>query len=399
MRTRSKVFALALMLAPAAVQAAPAQPIDPDPRWQAFLGCWAPITQDGMQTVPEHVVCFSEHESGAVAATTIAGGAVQSEELIVADGSARAIEEEACSGTQSARWSEDGARVYLRSAMQCGENVLGRESAGVLALSGGGTFIDVQAVGVDDQYGVRVLQYRSLAPAEYPASMRTLAGHADDATRLYAAAPLSLDDIVEASSVLPSAAVQAMLINLPASRIHVDADALLALADAGVAEEVIDVVVALAHPEKFAVATAPLVADDDDAAATGRTEWLRDPYNDPWSRYGRYSRYSRYGYDPYSRFGYSPYGWGYGGGGGTIIIIDRDDVDDTENRRGAAVKGRGYTRVGDDRATEPRSTSRSQPSAGRSSGSTSTSASPSRGSSSGSSRKAQPKKPPPDNRF
>lgn len=399
MRTPFKVLALSLTLAPAAVQSAAAQPADPDPRWQAFLGCWAPIAQEGAETTaPDHVLCFSEHESGAVAATTIAGGEVQSEELIRADGTQHAVDAEACSGTQSARWSEDGARVYLRSALECGDNVLGRESAGVLALSGGGTFIDVNAVGVEDQYGVRVLQYRSLAPSEYPASMRSLAAHADDATRLYAAAPLTLDDIIEASSVLPAPAVQAMLIELPASTNRLDANALIALADAGVAEEVIDVIVALAHPEKFALAAAPLSADEQATARPGRTVWMHDPYRDAWGYGGYgYNRYSRYGYYPYSRFGYNNYGWGYGGGPGTIIIIDRDDnVDVTPDRRGVVVKGRGYTRGGSDsRATEPRSTSRTQSGASSSRGTTTTTSSPSRGSSSGSTRKAQPKNPPP----
>lgn len=391
MRNGFRVLAAVLLLAGAAVQPAAAQATDVDPRWQAFLGCWAPVTQDGSQPVPEHVVCFRPAEDGAVAAVSVADGEVRTEELIRADGSARPVQEESCTGTETASWSEDGSRLYLRSTLQCGDNVLGRESAGLLALAGGGTFVDVQAVGVDDEYGVRTLQYRALSPAEYPAGLRALAEYGDDATRLYAAAPLSLDDIVEAGRVLPTEVVQAMLISLPATRLHVDADALLALDEAGVEPEVIDVIVALAHPEKFAVGTATVA--EEDAGELARREWLSDPYYDPWLRY---SRYGRYGYDPYyySPFGYSRYGWGgYGHGGGTVIIVDRDDLDDGETPgRAAVVKGGGYTRIGPRPSSgsdsyQPRSTTRS--SVDRSAPSRGGSAAPARGSST--TRKAKPK--------
>jgi hypothetical protein len=381
-----RVLAAALLLAVGAVQPAFAQATPVDPRWQAFLGCWAPVTQDGAQPVPEHVVCFRPADGGAVAALSVADDVIRSEELIRADGGPRPVREESCTGTETASWSEDGARLYLRSTLQCGDDVLGRESAGILALAGGGTFVDVQAVGVDDQYGIRTLQYRALSPAEYPAGMRALAQYGDDATRLYAAAPLSLEDIVEAGRVLPTEVVQAMLVSLPATRLHVDADALLALEEAGVEPEVIDVIVALAHPDRFAVGTAPL-AGEEDADQLARREWMSDPYHDPWLRY------SRYGYDPYyySPFGYDRYGWGgYGYGGGTVIIVDRDDVDDDESAgRAAVIKGGGYTRIGPRPGSgtdsyQPRSSvDRSAPSRG-------SSAAPSRGSSS-TTRKAKPK--------
>ncbi len=393
MRTGTRILACALAIAAAAAQPAAAQVADPDARWQAFLGCWAPLSAGG-SPAPDHVVCFRP-DANAVAAVTVVGEEVRGEERIVADGSQRAVQEEACDGTESARWSVDGARVFLRSSLQCGEDVLGRETAGVLALSGSGTFVDVQAVGVDDQYGVRVLQYRSLAPAEYPVSMRDLAHYADDATRLYASAPLSLNDIVEASQLLPAPAAQAMLANLPGSTLRVDADALLALSEAGVSEDVIDMIVALAHPEKFAVATAPLQRDTDDALPA-RNIWMTDGYYDPYMSY-RYGRYSRYGYDSYySPFGYNRnYGWGYQPG--TIIIIDRDDDNDgASSGRGVLVKGRGYTEVGgrgtSTDSSEPRTTS-PRPSVDRTRSTGSTAAPSSRGSS-GTTRKAQPRNPP-----
>ncbi len=333
MQPRTGILALAALVA-LAVQPVAAQQ-GTDSRWQAFAGCWAPFTEDGTEPVSEHIVCFAPSAEGATALTVVAGE-VTSEERIVADGSARPVKDEQCEGTETARWSEDGARVYLRSSLRCGEAVLGRESAGVLALAGPNSFLDVQAVGVEDQYGVRVLRYRALAPAEYPASLSHLATAPDASSRLYAAAPLALEDIVEANRTLPTPAMQALLVNLPTTRLRLDADALVALADAGLEPDVIDVLVALAYPEKFAVAEAPRSVEGGRTAA--HREWM---YYDPWSRY---DRYGRYGYDPYyySPYGYGRYGWGYGTG--TVIIVDRDDVDENAPTRGTLVKGRGYTR-------------------------------------------------------
>ncbi len=390
MWTRSRILAFAVLFAPVAAQASPTQAGDPDPRWRAFLGCWEPDVQNNAEAVQQHVVCFREHESGAVAVTTVVDDEVRSEKILRADGSAHPVREGACVGTETASWSADGARVYVRSVQRCGESALGRETADVLVLSGAHAFIEVQAVGVDDQYGVRVLHYRLLEPAAYPAFMRDLADAADDASRLYAAAPLSLDDILEAGDLLPTAAVRAMLVNLPETRIRVDAGTLLALADAGVKEALIDILVALAHPEKFAMAIVPPVGEE---RAHPRREGLTALDYDPWMCDGRH------GYNGYlcSAFGSSRYGWGYGGG--TIVIVDGNDDDATPGSRGAVVKERGYTRVGEspDSGTtraEPRSASSSRRSVDRSGGTRSTTTtSPSRGSNRESTRQAEPRSP------
>ncbi len=387
MRIHFNILAFTLLVTPVTVRAAPMRAVDADPRWQAFLGCWAPVTEDGVQGIQEHILCFHEDESGAVAVVTVVDDQVRGEEIIRADGTAHPLQREACTGTGTATWSADGARVYLRSTLRCGEDDVGRESAGVLALAADRTLIDLRAVGADDQYGVRALQYRRLTTAEYPASMRDLAGDADEAVRRYATAPLSLDDIIEADGLLPSAAVEAMLVELP-TRIQVDAEALLALAKAGVDEEVIDVVVARAYPEQFAMATAPLT---DDMVYTGGGG-MTGPYYDPWMGYGGYGYNRYYGYSP---FGY-PYGWGFGGG--TIIIVDRDEGDASIGNTGTAVKGHGYTRADDNPSSggtkaQPRRES-SRSSVDRLSGDRSTDrSSPSRSGESGSTRKAQPKQP------
>lgn len=335
MRTRTGLLAGAFLLAATAAQPVSGQAVDVDSRWQAFLGCWAPFVQDGSQPVADHVVCFRPADGG-VDVLTVAGQQISGEQRIMPDAGARAVKDERCEGTETASWSQDGGRIYLRSTLTCGENVLGRESAGVFALSSPNTLVEVEAVGVDEEYGVRVQQYRSLAASEYPESLRDLASLGDASARLYAATPLTLQDIVEANATLPRQALQAMLMSTPTTDIEVDANALIALSDAGVDAEVIDVIVALAYPERFAVAAAPADRDDPDYSVRERMYY---PNYDAF-RYDPYGRYGYgYGYNPYWS---SPYGYGWYTGGTRVIIVDRND-DDNAPSRGRLVKGRGYT--------------------------------------------------------
>lgn len=336
MRTRTGVLAGAFLLAATAAQPVSAQAVDADSRWQAFLGCWAPVAQEDGQPAPDHVVCFRPADGGADV-VTVTGERISGEQRLLPDAGERAVKAEQCEGTESAAWSQDGGRIYVHSNLDCGENVLGRKSAGAFTLTGPNTLVEVEAVGVDNEYGVRVQQYRLLAASEYPESLRQLATLGNAAARLSAAAPLSMDDIVEASALLPKQALQAMLVTTPTAELDVDRNTLVALSDAGVDPDVIDVIIALAYPERFAVAAAP--ADHDDRRYAVR-EQMYLPYYDAF-RYDPYGRYGYYGYNPY--YG-SPFGYGYGWytGGTRVIIVDRDSESDAP-ARGRLVKGRGFT--------------------------------------------------------
>lgn len=394
MAGRTGIIAGAFLLAAAAVQPVSAQ-ADVDSRWQAFVGCWAPIVQNGEQSAADHIVCFRP-DGNAVDVVTVAGGEITGEQHIAPDAGARTVRAEQCEGTETASWSQDGARIYLRSTMQCGENVLGRESAGVFALIGPNTLVEVEAVGVEDEYGVRVQQYRALAAADHPASLRNLASLGNASTRIYAAAPLSLDDIIEANDALPMQALQAMLVNTPTTNIDVDANTLVALSDAGVDPDVIDVIVALAYPERFALAAAPpQEADARDYAVRERMFYPYDPFRyDPYGRYGfgRYNSYYGYGYNPY----YNAYGYGWYPGGSRVIIIDRDATDNEDRTRpGRLVKGSGFTSPGSRPSSSGTPSRSARPRVERSQPSTSTGAASTQSGSSSSSteRRAKPKPP------
>ena len=73
------------------------------------------------------------------------------------------------------------------------------------------------------------------------------------AARIYAARNIWLEDVAEAAERVDAKAVEAWVAER-GERFAIDADALVKLADAGVSESIIDVVVAVSYPERFAIA-------------------------------------------------------------------------------------------------------------------------------------------------
>ena len=109
-RTMLGVSLLALATTTSAFAQAPA-----DARWSAFLGCWRAV-DDPAGTGAR--VCVSPATDGA-AVTTIVGGQRVGYEARVADGTARAVDADGCRGTETARWSANGLRLYRTATIAC----------------------------------------------------------------------------------------------------------------------------------------------------------------------------------------------------------------------------------------------------------------------------------------
>jgi hypothetical protein len=180
----------------------------------------------------------------------------------------------------------------------------------------------------------------------------------DDA-RLLASGRLSLADVEEAAAHVDPEALAAFLLER-SQEFDVTAAQLAALADAGVPDDVIDALVAVSYPTRFAIDRDALrmALKPDERERSGVA--YGDPYGWGWG-YGRcYGGY--YGGFPYwssycspfywsSAFGfgglwpyyYNPYWYG-GGYWGQPIIVVRDD--NPPARPGRLVRGGGYTRGG-----------------------------------------------------
>ena len=85
----------AALVAPVTVQAAP-----PDEAWLAWVGCWR---AEGDSS--ERSLCIVPDGDG-VRMITLNAGKIEAESRIVANGRARAITQEGCSGTETATWSD-----------------------------------------------------------------------------------------------------------------------------------------------------------------------------------------------------------------------------------------------------------------------------------------------------
>ena len=403
---KMKRAVVALGLVALTATASSAQQASGGPKWQGWLGCWAPApSAEAIFETPANAmfVCISPTANpDVVTFTTIENGKQVSQQTVDASGREQPLTADKCSGAQRAKWSGDERRLFLSSAATC--EGLKTATSAILSITPSGDWLDVRGVNAAGTENVRVARYRdagvpSTVPAEIAAALRGR-GMASENARIATGASLATAAVVEASRAAEPAVVQAWLLEL-GQRFSVDASTLKQLASAGVPGKVTDALVAASYPKAFQVARAErrgMAADD--AAYRGRrvTAWIdRDPWAWGSSAYGAYGAY---GYSPYG-YGYSPYGYSNGGGyyGGyyspPIIIVNGSNQ--APGTHGQVVKGRGYTQTSGSSGSSSSGRSAAPytppPATTSSSPSSSSSGSSSSGSSSGSStgRTAQPR--------
>ena len=365
---RAKAGVLAVVLLLAAVAAGRAQNSRPDPRWQAWLGCWRPESAPAAAGAKARLVCvLPVPGTPNVEIAAVVDSEIVSRDTVVATGERRATNQDGCDGWESATWSSEGQRVYLHSEFGC-PGGLKRTTSGLMTLTPDGHWLDAQGVALRGQIAVHVVQYAdaglpSTLPGDIVAALR-VRGLAVGLSREAASAPVTLADVVEASHVLYPALIEAWL-GGAGQGFRLDAKKLVALSDSGVSDRVIDVMVALSYPEVFAVNPASGLNEFAPAAETRRapvyadslygTRYAQSSCYSPWGwdYYGPWS-YSPYGCGYYSPFGYSPYGYGYnpwyGGygwnyGGGTVVIVGGGGGGQSAPH-GRVVNGHGYTQSG-----------------------------------------------------
>jgi hypothetical protein len=374
-----------------------------EPGWQAWHGCWQAVTDGAPE---DRLLCAVPGADAAeIRLITVAGGMRAEEIVLRADGTPRPIAEGGCAGQETARWSVDGRRVFVRTELDCG--TFRRVSNGVIAMISEHEWVDIRAATIFDQHVARTQRYRAapahLAPESVQALIDDSRPMVQQTARFVAAMPLGMEEIVEAVAQMPAPAMQAYLA-ARGSGPAVNGQQLLQLARAGVPGDVIDVMVALAYPQFFNVRqpTVGLAPETRVASSAGlRAEECWDPYTRRYV-YGRSCQYRNgmlyspwgygygygYGYSPYN---YGAYGWmGYPGTGTIIVVEPRAPEASSEMIRGA-----GYTRGGSSstRGTaEPRMVGTTSAAAGStSSGSTSTTSGSSSDTGSSSGRTAVPR--------
>jgi hypothetical protein len=376
---KAGVLAVGLLLAAAATLRA--QNARPDPRWQAWLGCWQPEGASATAASgAERLVCVMPVPGTPdVEIATVVDAQIVSRDTVAATGAHRAISRDGCEGWESAAWASEGQRVYLHSEVTC-PGGLKRSTSGLMAMTHDGQWVDAQGVVLHGEMAVHVVRYADAGlPGTVPAEIISALhgrGMAVSMAREAASAPVTLADVVEASHNLDPALIEAWLA-ADGQGFRLDAKKLVALSDSGVSDRVIDVMVALSYPKEFAVNPSSAADEFAPVAEARRAPAYGDSlrggygrgYQQPWGFYSpwgwdwvscspiSYSCYSPYGWGYYSPFGYSPYeyapygygyspwygGYGWNYGGGTVVIVGGGGQSASH---GKLVKGRGYTQSG-----------------------------------------------------
>jgi hypothetical protein len=333
--------ALGFLLAGFAAPVATAQTAAPGPRWTAWTGCWRLVTERGtfIGGAEQPTVCVAEVPGGARLVTTVSGRAAV-EQTILTDGAAHPVDEAGCTGTQRNDWAASGLRLFTSAELTCAGDPAPRRVSGYGLLLQDGSWLDIQAVEINSRDTVRVRKFRH---ADTAVSPRPLPG-----------LPFSLEDVKEASSRVSIAALEAAVVETGAA-IPLSAKMLLDLEKAKVPGRVIDLMVAVAYPEKFVV----------ERSASADRGWLPPLLLDDPFAFGMFgspvwgSALGLYDYNPYF---YSPFAYSYygrydprfvGPGGGVYVVNPGGDgigggsapppVQASGTAR--AVDGRGYTQV------------------------------------------------------
>ena len=338
------------------------------PRWNAWVGCWQADVAGSGSATPRATVCVTRTANdAAIELATIERGSVVARDTLDASGEQRPFAIQTCTGFRRGEWSRDGRRLFLRSEVSCGEG-LTRASTGVLSITSGGVWLDVQSATAAGAASVRTARYRAVTdtaggvPAEFASLVRT-GDLRTEIARAAAGAPVSTVEVIEAVQQVDTLAVQSWLIEL-GQPFELDGKRIVALANAGVPASVTDVMVGVSYPRRFqlveeaparggAYAAAGLTARDSALIASryyGRgcvstwdPMWLPDMYDSYYDPCGYRYGAGYYGYRGY--YGFAAYGRGYygpsyyGSYSGPVIIV-RDD----EPPHGRLVKGQGYTR-------------------------------------------------------
>ncbi len=319
-----------------------------DGRWLAWMGCWQPVqTSSSSSSSTTAMLCIQPSgDEGGVELVSVEDGAVKAREALRADGSAQDVGAGGCEGIQRARFSSRPGRVYMESDVVC-EGGVEQTSSGLFAMISTDSWVDARVVATGGEKSAWVTRYRLATQSKADeAGFGNIAAGLDMAVRsqrLAAAGEYLIDDVIEATEHVAPEAVHAWVAEHE-NAVEVNSDRLVRLADAGVPEEIIDMMIARSYPEKFA-----LKSEVEDsrygyggyAGLYGPSPWLHRPFGYFGFDYG-YSPYGYgYGYNPYRYgsiyspygYGYRPYGYGYGGG---IVRIDGRDGG------GRVIAGKGY---------------------------------------------------------
>lgn len=327
------ILAMSALLAPTLAHAQSA-----DNRWQAWLGCW--VSEGRVPANSASTVCVLPTSDGrGVTLRSFEGDRELLSETVLPGGAPQRLSEKNCSGERTTQWASRGARFYSNATLTC-EGQPATKTSGISALVRPDLWLDVQVSGAKGGEQVRtrrLLRSGGTPPAPVAEQVRALRP-----SRI-APEPVTPGDVIEAATHVNATTVEAWLAE-SGGRAAVDRRGLIQLADAKVQERVIDLLVAMAYPQKFQVRRNSSGSGGggvfggewmDDGIYPGGWSYLSDIYGYGFGSFGLPFMYGGFGstyYYPGSATYFIP---NVGGGGGAAADTDHGQV----------VNGQGYTRV------------------------------------------------------
>lgn len=251
-----------------------------DSQWLPWVGCWR-LWEEQVERAagrgdefPERtMVCMSPTADNAgVLLSASATGETLAERTLIADGTQRAVTDGDCQGWEQRTWSSDGHRLFTRAELQCDAPTL-RRTSGVSFFSTNSNWVDIQLIEVGDREHLEIRRYTPINETErlsllerqddpITASERQELLNSAQASqvnprtirelRQLSTASLNLSNVREALLLADAQVVEAMLTETE-PRLDLNAQTLIELDNAGIDGSVIDLLVALAYPERFVV--------------------------------------------------------------------------------------------------------------------------------------------------
>ncbi len=365
-----------------------------DTPWAAFFGCWVPV--DSATIGDRTITCIvPEPESEFAALVVTRRGDVKLRDItLLANGTRVPRDDARCTGWEAASFSEGGARLYLTGESKCGESPVVRQS-GLYAILPNGDLLEVAGFRTDAGERLEVERLRLMPASQLVAPLATemeALMRAVEAARIAAPRPLRVADVMETSGRVDAGVAEVWIAESVRrgrdANIRLDARDLRTLAAAQVPTRVIDMLVAVANHEHFAVAVSEQGAAS--AASSPEARGMTAGTGGTWSglggfggRNGLYANdaqcarlmavlaVSPFAFTPFpigangamnNCFGNSPFGfngsigqfgWSQSGmyrgyftdyaRGRTVVTVVPTDGGTTPTRGGRVVNGRGYS--------------------------------------------------------
>lgn len=335
-RTTAVIVVSALVVLPtqSSLAQSTANSAQTDPRWFAWLGCWAPDTSiSTARTASASTTCIVPVAgSRAVDALTIVGGTVVTRDRLDAGGKAHPVDGQGCTGTETTNWSSSGRRVYLQASYTCAGGTPG-SSTTIFAFTLNGEFLRVERVrsgggsivSVDRMHGARAPGVVSSDAARSIERQQL----AITTARAAAATPITIDEIVDATHNLDSDVVRSWIVASD-QQFNLDGQQAATLARAGLPTTVMDAIMGASGARGQMAMSGDSTRGADagywNTAPNGQA-YNTQPYQPMTTMYrcppdgcyppNQYSTYNGYGYSqsstyPYAYppyYGYSPYAY------------------------------------------------------------------------------------------